>query len=231
MSFLDRFKPQPRWKHADPAARAAAVPEIPADPEHRSVIEDLATGDDDVRVRAAAIARLDDVSLLARLARSERDEDLRRGITDRLVAIAKSSPHDTVRAAALGRIHDARALGSVARHAEDRQTALEAVGRVGDPAELLNVALKTDHKDAGIAALEKCVDTSSPDARDTLETVSIRAKNKSIAKRARAMLQAIEDAEVARRAALEHWQQRIAGILARVEALAAAPATMDAAER
>src|SRR6266542_2794713 len=158
MSFLDRFKPQPRWKHADPAARAAAVPEIPADPEHRSVIEDLATGDDDVRVRAAAIARLDDVSLLARLARSERDEDLRRGITDRLVAIAiapaatdadaalaldgldepkqlstiaKSSPHDTVRAAALGRIHDARALGSVARHAEDRQTARGAVGRAG----------------------------------------------------------------------------------------------------
>ena len=133
MSFLDRFKPQPRWKHVDAAVRAAAVPEIPADPEYRSVIEDLAMADEDVRVRAAAIARVEDVSLLARLARSERDEHLRRQITDRLVAIAvapadtdadaalaldgvdepkqlstiaKSSAHDTVRAAALGRIHD-----------------------------------------------------------------------------------------------------------------------------
>ena len=34
MSFLDRFKPQPRWKHADPAVRLEAVPTIPDDDEH-----------------------------------------------------------------------------------------------------------------------------------------------------------------------------------------------------
>ena len=258
MSFLDRFKPQPRWKHADPAIRAAAVSEIPADSEHDAVLEDLATNDEDARVRAAAIARVNDVALLTRLARSERDDNVRRQITDGLVAIAiapapddadaalaleglgdpkqfstiaKSSPYETVRAAALGRIHDARALGSVARHAADGQTALEAVGRIGDPAELLNVALKTDHKDAGIAALEKCVDLASPDARDTLDGVANRAKNKSVVKRARAMLQAIDEAEAAQRAALEQRQQRIAGILARVEAIAAAPATAGAPER
>src|SRR5215208_5320735 len=175
MSFLDRFKPQPRWKHADPSVRAAAVPEIPADAEHRGVIEELATGDESAHVRAAAIARIEDVALLARLARSERDEDLRRGIADRLVAvalapapndadaalaldglddprqfstIAKSSPDEKIRTAALGRIHDVKALGSVARHAAEGQTALEAVGRLADPVELLNIALKTDHKDA-----------------------------------------------------------------------------------
>lgn len=258
MSFLDRFKPQPRWKHADPAIRAAAVPEIPDDTEHGAVIEELATSDEDVRVRAAAAARIDDVPLLARLARSERDTDLRREIADRLVAIAiepaatdadaalaldglddakqfstiaKSSPHDTVRTAALGRVHDVKALGSVARHAADGQTALDAVARVADPGELLNVALNTDHKDAGIAALEKCVDPSSPDARETLETVSNRAKNKAVGRRARAMLQAIEDAESARRSALELWQQRIAAVLARVEAIAAAPSMPDAGTR
>ena len=258
MSFLDRFKPQPRWKHTDPAIRAAAVSEIPADEQQDAILEDLATTDDDARVRAAAIARVHDVALLARLARSERDDDVRRQITDRLVAtavapapddaaaalaleglddpkqfstIAKSSPHDTVRTAALGRIHETRALGSVARHAMDGQTALEAVGRIGDPAELLNVALKTDHKDAGVVALEKCVDPASPDARDTLETVSNRARNKSVAKRARAMLQAMEEAEAARRAALEQWHQSVAGILARVEAIAAMPSMPDAAER
>jgi hypothetical protein len=250
MSFLDRFKPQPRWKHTDPAIRAAAVPEIPDDPEHRGAIEELAAADEDVRVRTAAIARIADVGPLVRLARSEPDADLRRQIADRLVAIAtafsdtdadaalaldglddpkqfstiaKSSPHDTVRTAALGRVHDPKALSSVARHAADPQTALDAVARVGDPVELLNIAFKTDHKDAGVAALEKSVDASSPDARDTLESVVNRAKNKVVAKRARAMLQAIDEADAARRAALESWQQRVAGILARIEAIAAAP--------
>ena len=38
MSFLDRFKPQPRWKHADAAVRAAAAVEIPDDAEHEATI-------------------------------------------------------------------------------------------------------------------------------------------------------------------------------------------------
>jgi hypothetical protein len=250
MSFLDRFKPQPRWKHTDPAIRAAAVSEIPDDAEHRGTIEELAMGDESAAVRAAAIARVGDVALMARLAKWERDPDLRRQVAERLVAIAtapaatdadsalaleglddskhfstiaKSSPHDTIRTAALARVNDVKALGSVARHALDQQTALEAVGRIADPAELLNVALKTDHKEAAILALEKSVDVASPDARDTLETVVNRARNKSVVKRARAMLQAIDEADAARRAALEDWQRRIAGILSRVEAIAAAP--------
>ena len=250
MSFLDRFKPQPRWKHTDPAIRAAAVPEIPDDPEHRGAIEELAMGDEDARVRAAAIARVADVPLLARLARWERDPDLRRQVTERLVAvatapsdtdgdaalaleglddpkhfstIAKSSPHDTIRTAALARVHDVKALGSIARHAADPQTALDAVARIADPAELLNVALKTDHKEAALAALERSVDISSPDARDTLEALVGRARNKAVAKRARAMVQAIDDADAARRAAFEEWHRRLAGILSRVEAIADAP--------
>jgi hypothetical protein len=51
MSFLDRFKPQPRWKHADPVVRAAAVAEIPDGAEHRGVLTELAELDEDVRVR------------------------------------------------------------------------------------------------------------------------------------------------------------------------------------
>ena len=258
MSFLDRFKPQPRWKHTDPVVRAAAVSEIPDDPEHRGTIEELAASDEDVRVRTAAVARVGDVAVLVRLARSERDPDLRRQISDQLVAIAtapadtdadaalaldglddprqfstiaKSSPHDTTRAAALGRVHDVKSLSSVARHATDPQTAFDAVARIADSAELLNIALKTDHKDAGIAALDKSVDPSSPDTRDTLEAVVSRARNKAVVKRARATLQAMDEAEAARRAALEDWQQTIAGILAKVEAIAAAPGLPDAGAR
>ncbi|HEV3485477.1 MAG TPA: hypothetical protein VG106_08720, partial [Vicinamibacterales bacterium] len=72
MSFLDRFKPQPRWKHADPAVRAAAVAEIPDDAEHERVVEELAQADEDVRVRRAAADRVRNVAVLVALARSER---------------------------------------------------------------------------------------------------------------------------------------------------------------
>jgi hypothetical protein len=263
MSFLDRFKPQPKWKHADAAVRAAAVPDIPDDDEHRPVLEALAASDEDVRVRRAAADRLSDVEALVRLAGAEPDADLQRDLSERLVelacapapddavaaralegvrdekpcaAIAKASPHDTVRTAALARVHDARLLGSVARHAAEGQTALEAVHRLADPAELLNVALKTEHKDAGVAALERVVEATaaeggagSDEVKGTLESVVNRAKGKAVARRARAMLQAIEEADAARRRALDEWQQRIASILARVEALVATPSVSGAA--
>ena len=256
MSFLDRFKPQPRWRHADPAIRVAAIAEIPDDDEHRGVLTELAALDDDVRVRRTAVARIDAVEELVRFAGSERDEDLRREIADRLVAIAstpgdgdgaaalalsglqdqkqfatvaKQSPFDTVRTAALGRIHEAKLLGSIARQSVDSQTALEAVSRIADQGELINVALKTDHKDAGIAALERAAEATAVPAalRETLDGVAGRAKNKSVGKRARAMIQAMDEAEATRRAALEQWQQRVATVMARVEALAAARSAPD----
>ncbi len=256
MSFLDRFKPQPRWKHADPAVRLAAAAELTrADPEHRQALLELAASDEDARVRRAALARLDDVTELARLARTEADEDTRRELGERLAgiataaadsdgdaatalegladqkqiaAVAKASPHDTIRAAALARVQDSRLLSGIARQAADPQTALDAVARVADSAELVNIALKTDHKDAGIAALERAAEQSSgSELTETLDAVASRAKNKAVARRARAMAQSIEDAAAAQRAALEHWQQRVATVLARVEALGAAPVAAD----
>jgi hypothetical protein len=255
MSFLDRFKPQPRWRHSDATIRAAAVAEIPDDADSLATIRELAASDDDVRVRRAAAERLERPADLLPLARAERDEELRRTLLERLVTIAggadgvadaamalegledqrhlatiaKSSPHDTIRTAALSRVHEARALGSVARHAAHGSTALEAVLRLGDRAELLNVALKTDHKDAGIAALERAVEGSDATngLRDTLESVTSRARNKSVAKKARGMMQALDEAEAAKKLALETWQQRVASVVARVETLM--PQSADAA--
>ena len=139
--------------------------------------------------------------------------------------MAKASPYDTVRTAAVGRISDVRALGSVARHAADGQTALEAVGRIADVSELVNVALKTEHKDAGVAALERAAETTTAGTpvRDLLENAAAKAKSKAVVKRARGMIQALDEAAAAQRAALEAWQQRTAGVMARLEALAAAP--------
>ena len=254
MSFLDRLRPQPRWRHPDPSVRTAAVNEMTADAEHQPILADLAGSDPDVRVRQAAASRLDSVAELVALATGETDEGLKRELTDRLVAIAcapadtdadaalaldglsdqkplaqiaKSSPHDTVRAAALGRVHDPKVLSSIARAAADPQTALEAANRVADAAELTNIALKTEHKEAGTSALERAVAAAESDGRGILDTVAAKARSKSVVKRARAMIQEIEEAAAARRAALEAWQQRVAAVMARVEALAASPGTPD----
>ncbi len=250
MSFLDRFKPTPRWKHADPAIRAAAVSDLPDTDEHRLVLVELAS-DPDIRVRRAAVMRITDVAALARLATAEHDPDLRRELTDELVAIAiapaetevdgalalggledpkhistvaKSSPYGAVRAAALGRVLDPKMLSSVARHAADPQTALDASARVTDPAELLNIALKTDHKEAGLSALARTAEALADGfVRETLDNIATRAKNKSVSKRARAMVQAIDDAATAERLAREQWQQRIDSVVLRLDAVAAAP--------
>jgi hypothetical protein len=257
MSFLDRFKPQPRWKHADPAVRAEAAATLPDDAEHMDVLRELAREDVDVRVRRAAGARLARVEDLVQLARAERDEDLRREYSERLVAIAsaggandaaaslaleglddqkqfatiaKGSPYETVRAAALGRVHDPKLLSSVARHAADPQTASAAVARIADPSELLNVAAKAEHKDAAVSALDRALEANAgSDVRSLLEGIASRAKSKAVVKRARSIIQTMDEEEAAKRAALEQWQQRVAQIVAQVEALAAAPSTPGAA--
>jgi hypothetical protein len=260
MSFLDRFKPQPKWRHADAAVRAGAVGEIPDDEEHHGVLLELATEDPDARVRRAAGQRLSRADDLVRIVRAEKDDELRRAAAERLVGlatapseddgdaalalegledqrhlatVAKESPHDTVRTAALGRVHDVHALGSVARHATHPQTALEAVARIADRAELVSIALKTDHKDAGIAALERvaALEDSPGDLRQTLDAAAGRARNKAVAKQARAMLSAIEQAEAARRAALDAWQQRVAAVIGQLDAGASAPAGPGSAAR
>ena len=260
MSFLDRLRPQPRWKHTDPAVRAAAVAEMPDDPEHQQIVAELAGSDPDVRVRHAAIGRLGSVAELVALVGRESNDDLRRELAERLVAIAsspadtdgdaalaleglsdqkqfslvaRSSPHDTIRTAALGRIHDPKMLGSVARQAADAQTALEAANRVADVGELTSIATRTEHKDAGIAALERAVAAASVEGRvrELLDGVATKAKSKGVVKRARAMIQEIDETEAAQKAALEAWQLRVAAVVARVEALAATPGAADATDQ
>jgi hypothetical protein len=261
MSFLDRFKIQPRYKSTDPEQRVAGVQELTDSPEDAAVLVSLAREDADPRVRRAALARVQDAAVLAGLAGSDADPAVRAELVERLARlatssdsteaalaaltaltdqkqlgiVAKESPIDAVRVAAVGRLTDVKALSSVARHASDARAAGLAAERVQDGGELLNIAVKTDHKDVGIAALERAAAMGVAD-RATLDGLADRAKNKSVGKKARAMVQAIDDAEAARKAALEQHQQRVTGFAARAEAvggLAASPgaaAELDALE-
>ena len=167
------------------------------------------------------------------------------GISDnrRLSTVAKTSPHAAVRTAALARISDVRALGSIARNAKDEHTARAAfdrlmasgvskdagtqVGTKND--ELLNIALKSEHKDLALAAFDTLVGSASPD-RAQLEMIETRASQKPVQKRARTLMQQMDDAEAARRAAAEEQARREQQIIDAVDQVALAYADWEKGE-
>jgi hypothetical protein len=248
MSILERLRPLPRWKHADPAVRAAAVYEL--GPEESDALRTLAREDAEARVRRAAVARLDDPVVLADIARTDPDEDVRSEATRNLaglgaeaddagratevvrhlvslgrlkeaVVIARENATPAVRSAVVEAIDDARSLGSISRHAPDSATRLAALARVTDRDEVVNVALKSEHTDSAVAALERIEDAES------LGAIAQRARNKVAARRARTKMRQIEEAaqpapaEQVRLSAED--RQRALDLLQRAEALVTVP--------
>jgi hypothetical protein len=214
MGILEKLRPQPRWKHADPAVRAAAVYDL--GPEDADALRALAREDADARVRRAAVNRIDELPLLADVARTDPDEDVRadavRGLaglaaeadeaaravdavrhllslgrTREIVVAARENRDAAIRAAIVDLIDEGKALGSISRHAADAQTRLRALARVSDPAELLNVALKSEHTDTAVAALERI------EAADALSAVAKGARNKVAGRRAKTKVRQLEE--------------------------------------
>ncbi len=214
MGILEKLRPQPRWKHADPAVRAAAVYEL--GPDESDALRALAREDADPRVRRAAVNRLDDLPLLADVARTDPDEDVRaeaiRGLaglaaeadeasraveavrhlvalgrTREVVVVARENRDVSIRAAVVDLIDEPKALGSISRHAADAQTRLRALARLTDQAELLNVAVKSEHTDTAVAALERL------DGAEALNAVAQRARNKVAGRRATTKVRQLDD--------------------------------------
>lgn len=213
MGILEKLRPQPRWKHADPAVRVAAVYELGG--EDLEALHALAREDAEARVRRAAVSRIDEVALLGEIARTDPDEDVRseavRGLAGiaaeaddvtqaieasrqlvalgrmrEIVLVARDSSSADVRAAVVDLLEDQKALGSISRHAQDGSTRLRALARLAGGDEVLNVALKAEHTDAAVAALERITDA------EPLNTIAQRARNKVAARRARARLRLME---------------------------------------
>ena len=235
MTLLDRFRTQPQ-RHADPAARLAYVGEIPL--TERDVIAAIAREDEDARVRKAAVAKLMDPGALGAMSRDDRDESVRAeavsmlrdialeafegvgendsleavdALTDlrSLAQIAKTAGREIVALRALSRISDAHSLGSIARHAASEAARRGAFERLpADHAEILAVALNSEYKDTALAAVDLVTD------RETLEQIAARGKNKSAAKRARAIVREAEERErgaTAARASSGRRRRRAAG--------------------
>jgi hypothetical protein len=247
MGILEKLRPQPRWKHPDPAVRAASIFEL--GPDDADTIRALAREDVEARVRRAAVARLDDIEVLLDVARTDPDEDVRleavRGLaglaaesdagraveavralvalgrTKEVVVAARVHADPAVRRVVVDLVRDQKALGAISRHAPDGRTRLGALTRVTDPDEIVNVALKSEHTDAAVAALERI---SAPEA---LSLVAHSARNKVAARRARTRLRDQEDAlrssggDAAPIGAGD--RARMTALLGRVEALVATP--------
>src|SRR5688572_6315334 len=75
MSILEKLRPLPRWKHADPTVRVSAVYEI--GPNEVDTLHAIAREDPEARVRRAAVTRIDEVAVLGEIARTDPDEDVR----------------------------------------------------------------------------------------------------------------------------------------------------------
>ena len=216
MGLLEKLRPQPKWKHADPAVRLEGLHEL-EDADQATLIA-LANEDQDARVRRAAAARVTDAAVLAALVRNESDAAARDlaatrlsslaeqgdersalgavtalaslGRQRELSAAAKNSALATVRRTATELVTDQKALGSIARHGDDPATRLLAVERLSDDAELESVAARGDHADAAIAALDRL---SAP-SDEVLNNLAQRAKVKAVQKRARTLLRSREEA-------------------------------------
>jgi len=207
------------------------------------LLEPLAKGDADARVRRAAVRRVRNAQILAEAARGDADPGVREaalaalvaralgarddadglpaveGIDDpkHLTTIARSAALESIALAALGRLSDERGLAGVARqgeHAAVRQAALEGLKSA---AELSHVALRGEHRDTSLLAVEKIDDPG------LLETIASRARLKPVARRARARLRGSDAddaaaAETARAGSDRAAQERL---IAEVEGLGA----------
>ncbi|MBI4477879.1 MAG: hypothetical protein HY654_11940, partial [Acidobacteria bacterium] len=114
----------------------------------------------------AAIQTLSDVPLLAPLAKEAPIERIARGAFDRLRDLAA----------------DSKVFAGIARQSPHAAIRTDALLLLRDERDVASVALRTEYKDTGLAAIERVAD------RDQLEAAAARAKNKVVSRRARAVL-------------------------------------------
>jgi hypothetical protein len=214
MGLLEKLRPQPKWKHADPAVRLEGLHEI--DDGDQETLVALVHDDPDARVRKAAAGRVRDAVVLAAVVRNESDPAVRDAAAARLAtlaeqgdepsalaavsalgglgrqrelaATARASSRAAVRRAATEQVVDQKALGGIARHAADAETRLLAVERLTDQGELAEVAARGEHADAAVIALDRLPQASG----EQLQALADRARTKAVQKRARTMLRARE---------------------------------------
>jgi len=239
MGLLDRFKTQPRWKHADPTIRLLGVQDIP-DEDHE-LLEGLAETDPDARVRRAAIGRLGSVRVLSGIARDDADAQVRDEAAGVLLDIALGA-YEADDASSLAAVDGLASLPApdaqkqlvlVAKTARQNAVSLHALERLpDDPRALGTTARRAESPDTRMAALARLADVPElvatalkSEYKDVAlaalervtdpqawRAIAARAKNPAAQRRARALVRAQEEQEAAE---VEADARRVAEIEAR----------------
>ena len=217
MKLLERLRAQPAWQSGDPMARVAALRDL--EDEAGDLLIEIARHDDDASVRVAAVEQMPDLRTLVAFLREPGDDDAARteaaaGVRETLIeasaagavlndalavladerdiaAVARSAKTEAIARAAVARVSTEKLLASIARRAEQSGVAVSAVARIDSRDELLAVAMKTEDRAAAMAACERL--TASD---DELEMLARRARHKSVARWARAALDARAEPDV-----------------------------------
>ncbi len=206
----------PKWKHRDAEVRLRALQAL--DEGKQSIFRELALGDSEPRVRAAATRRVDDLKVLQELVKTG-DEAVRRIAGERLSGAAEqqlmAKPHGEC-AFLLERIADQKSLGELALRARDLQVRKAALARLLAQAEPSAAVLETiaiQDADGQIGPLA----VARLERRSTLRTIAKKAKHEASRTAAAARAEhAVEEAvrptteqtRIARRAAMQPVLER-----------------------
>ena len=197
---------KPDWEHANPERRARAVAHSDA-PELLARLGELAQADPAPQVRIAALARIDDLSLLERRLRGEREPQVAEAARRRLNDLLGGKQPAQGAAALVGQLLDDPLLQLLASGAEQADIRRAALLRLDKPGLWLERCQTDPDAALRLWALERIDD---PDA---LRRVSeaVRKRDKRLARAARDKLDALGvaagDPDSLRRRALELGDQ------------------------
>ncbi len=215
MNLLDRFRSQPEWQNDDPSVRASAVDGL--EDEAQELFLAIAMEDTDPGVRTAAVLRLSNPVALTRVVQADRDAGVRTeasvllrdmavgadnpeearvalaGLSELgdLSDVARNAKFEEISQLALVRVDAQKTLASVSRRAVHPAVRLAALARVTDRDELVAVAIKSDHKNVALGAFER-LSLGGPDDRALLRMIAVQARTKAVARRGRAVLDALD---------------------------------------
>lgn len=215
MPTPDSLSKKTPLENTDPLVRAKAAREWPVDDQ--AALERLATRDLDPRVRQVAVRRLKNSTLVLQVLNADADAHVRQEAQDRMFkALLSSEPeasslfadiaphladdelvrvakevHGETGAKAVGFIKGPKALADVAKTARSHDVRIAAFSRVNgaDESILVDIALHSEFKDSGIAAVEKIESEAS------LTRVAERARLKPVAREALSRLGKVEEEE------------------------------------
>jgi hypothetical protein len=208
--FSRLFKP--RWQHQNPDIRLQGVSELsPLDADQLRHLEQLARGDASAAVRAAASARLTDLSLLDHLINHDADTDVRNAAAGQVMALlagqAEGAPDAANRLRLVSLTDNPDVLAHVAMHSTDSACQLAALARLDNDDTRMALALSAAHLEVRQAAAQGMA------CMTRLRQLTREGRDKAVTQAARERLRQLQTEEQEAREtrdAIERLQQAAA---------------------